>query len=226
MLCLFRRKAYNLFLKWFCGGGGAEPMRDSALCYWWLVWVTLVVDWLFLPQNEGPLVGTYKGLLRLCECKWGRDSTCRWWGHLNTTCYNRTRLNFLHWEVVGEQKTRSLAPSHPLAPSCSLVPSCPLAPSCDLTCPHALSPSCPLTPFDASIPMVGTYDWLFLPQNFGPIVGTYKGFLQLCECKWGGDSTCRWWGHLNTTCYNWTCLNFLHWEVVGNEKLEVLHPHT
>ena len=26
---------------------------------WWLVRVTLVVDWLFLPQNFGPVVGTF-----------------------------------------------------------------------------------------------------------------------------------------------------------------------
>ena len=28
-------------------------------------------------------------------------------------------------------------------------------------------------------------DWLFLPQNFGPMVGTYEGLLQLCECTLG-----------------------------------------
>ena len=38
-------------------------------------------------------------------------------------------------------------------------------------------------------------DWLFLPQNFGPVVGTYKGLLLFCECIWvvvlfagGGDT--------------------------------------
>ena len=29
---------------------------------WWLVRVTLVVDWLFLTQNFGQVVGTYEGL--------------------------------------------------------------------------------------------------------------------------------------------------------------------
>ena len=29
--------------------------------------VTLVVDWLFLPQNVGSVAGTYKGLLLLRE---------------------------------------------------------------------------------------------------------------------------------------------------------------
>ena len=60
----------------------------SGLIYWWLVRVTLVVDWLFLPQNFGPVVGTYQGLLQLCECTSGGGCFCRWWGHLNTLwCY-------------------------------------------------------------------------------------------------------------------------------------------
>ena len=40
-------------------------------------------------------------------------------------------------------------------------------------------------------------NWLFLPQNFGQVMGTYKGFLQLCECTLGGGSIFRWWGHYN-----------------------------
>ena len=32
-------------------------------------------------------------------------------------------------------------------------------------------------------------DWQFLPQNFGQVVGTYEGLLQLSECTWGDDST-------------------------------------
>ena len=58
--------------------------------------VTLVVDWQFLRQNFGQVVGTYEGLLLLCECRCGGDCTFRWWGHLNITCHNRTCLNFLH----------------------------------------------------------------------------------------------------------------------------------
>ena len=38
-----------------------------SLYFWWLVRVTLVVDWLFLPQNFGPVVGTYEDLLQLCD---------------------------------------------------------------------------------------------------------------------------------------------------------------
>ena len=94
----------------------------SCFLDWWPVRVTLVVDWLFLSQHFGPVVGTYEGLLRLCECKWGGDSTCRWWGHLKTTCHNQTCLNFMHWEVVRNKKTSLKR----LAPFCALVPSCPL----------------------------------------------------------------------------------------------------
>ena len=31
-------------------------------------------------------------------------------------------------------------------------------------------------------------EWLFLPQNFGLVVGTYEGLLPFCECTWGGGS--------------------------------------
>ena len=37
----------------------------------------------------------------------------------------------------------------------------------------------------------------FLPQNFGKVVRTHKWRLPLCECRWGGGSTWRWWGLLN-----------------------------
>ena len=58
--------------------------------HWWLVRVTLVVDWLFLPQNFGPMVGTYEGLLQICECTLGGGSIFRWWGHLTTIRGNQT----------------------------------------------------------------------------------------------------------------------------------------
>ena len=38
-------------------------------------------------------------------------------------------------------------------------------------------------------------DWLFLPPNFGPVVGTYKDLLWRCECTLGDGSIFRWWGH-------------------------------
>ena len=66
------------------------PRNQSETVHWWLVRVTLVVDWLFLPQNFGQVVGTYEGLLRLCECTLGGGSIFRWWGHLTTICTNRT----------------------------------------------------------------------------------------------------------------------------------------
>ena len=58
--------------------------------FWWLVRVTLVVDWLFLPQNFGPVMGTYEGLLQLCKCTLGDGSIFRWWGHLTTIGGNRS----------------------------------------------------------------------------------------------------------------------------------------
>ena len=57
---------------------------------WWFVRVTLVVNWLFLPQNFGPMVGTYEGLLQFCECIWDGGSICRWWRHLTTIGSNRS----------------------------------------------------------------------------------------------------------------------------------------
>ena len=56
--------------------------------FWWLVRVTLVVDWWILPQNFGPVVGTYEGLLWLCEWTLGGDFTSRWWGHISRICDN------------------------------------------------------------------------------------------------------------------------------------------
>ena len=47
-------------------------------------------------------------------------------------------------------------------------------------------------------------------QNFGDVVGTYKGYLPLSESRWGGDSTWRWWRHLITILCNQTHLNYLH----------------
>ena len=38
--------------------------------------------------------------------------------------------------------------------------------------------------------------------DFGPMVGTYKGLLWLCEWTLGGDFTSRWWGHISRICHN------------------------
>ena len=56
----------------------------TILYIWWLVRVTLVVDWQFFPQNFGQVVGTYEGFLLFCKCTWGGGSIFRWWRHLNT----------------------------------------------------------------------------------------------------------------------------------------------
>ena len=46
--------------------GGGLSCYNFCLHFWWLIRVTLVVDWWVLPQNFGPMVGTYEGLLWLC----------------------------------------------------------------------------------------------------------------------------------------------------------------
>ena len=86
--------------------------------FWWLIRVTLGVDWLFLPKTFGLVVGTYKGLLPLFECRWGSGSICRWWGHLTTACWNQAFL----FQVVGTFKTSIQYPSLPLCPVCSPSP--------------------------------------------------------------------------------------------------------
>ena len=88
-----------------------------------------MVDWQFLPQNFGQVVGTYEGLLWLSECTWGDDSTLRWWGHFNITLCNQTFL----FQVVG-----TLKPSIQYI----LLPFTPFAPS-----PPLHSPLLPFTPF-------------------------------------------------------------------------------
>ena len=44
---------------------------------WWFVRVTLVVDWLFLPQNFGLVVRTCEGILLFYEC-----TNMGWWFYL------------------------------------------------------------------------------------------------------------------------------------------------
>ena len=66
----------------------------------------------------------------------------------------------------------------------------------------------------------------FFPNNFGPMVGTREDHLLFCEFRWYDDSTWRWRGHLNTTCCNWSCFNFLWSRVVGIQKPSLDCPHT
>ena len=69
-------------------------------------------------------------------------------------------------------------------------------------------------------------DLVFLPQNFGLVVGTYQCHLQLCQCRWGGTCICWWWGHLNTTLCNRTYLNFLSPSMDGTQKPSLHYPRT
>ena len=146
------------------------------LARWWLVRVTLVVDWLFLPQNFGPMVGTYEGLLWLCEWTLDGDCTSRWWGHISTICHHQS---FFPQLVVGTLKpsiTFVLLPLLPLTPSCSLfLPShSPLAPLAPLSLPllpltpshfpcSLLPPLTPLTPLIPCCPLPPQRWWE--PQN-------------------------------------------------------------
>ena len=71
----------------------------------------------------------------------------------------------------------------------------------------------------------------FLPQKFGPMVGTYEGHLLFCECSFFVMVVHRsWWEHLNTTHCNQTYLKFLHSELMGTEKKTISDcpctPHT
>ena len=70
---------------------------DFSVTFWWLVRVTLVVDWWLLPQNFGPVVGTYEGLLQLCEWTLGGDSSSRWWGKTYTVSDHRTFYRHRWW---------------------------------------------------------------------------------------------------------------------------------
>ena len=115
-------------------------IRQCTFYFWWLVRVTLVVDWQFLPQNFGQVVGTYEDLLWLSECTWGNDSTLRWWGHLNITLCNQTF--FAPSVQLPSLPFASFTPFalHPslLPPLCSLHPLC--------------SPSPPFAPFTPPLP--------------------------------------------------------------------------
>ena len=71
--------------------------------------VTLVVDWWFLPQHFGDVVGTYEGHLLLSQGRWGGDSGWRWWGHLNTILHNQTCFELFALRGDGEQKNKLFA---------------------------------------------------------------------------------------------------------------------
>ena len=106
LICFNCNLHSNIIFKWlfpklWCNNTNCIHLP---ITYWWLVRVTLVVDWQFLFQNFGQVVETYEGHLLFCECIWGGDGTWRWWGHLNTTCHNGSCLNFLHWEAMGNEK--------------------------------------------------------------------------------------------------------------------------
>ena len=110
----FRWKSFYLFWTSIQTHNGCWKINAKAAQshFWWLVRVTLVVDWRFLPQNVGPAVGTYKGLLWLCEWTLGGTPT------LLPVCFPHSQLASL---------TPSLLPSLPACSPCSQL--APLTPS-------------------------------------------------------------------------------------------------
>ena len=57
------------------------------------VWAT----WAMGTGGMGLMVGTYEGLLRLCECIWDGGSIFRWWGHLTTIGGNQSFFSRRWW---------------------------------------------------------------------------------------------------------------------------------
>ena len=150
----------------------------------------LLVDWLFLPQNFGPMVGTYEGLLWLCECRWGGDCTSRWWGHLTTICGHQSI--FLP-QVVGILKPSMTFVSLPSPPAGSLCSSSSPAYSThpQLAPPHCSSlPLLPLAPREVvgTLKHSITYPLLPLASNSLPLLSLTPGSpLTPCPHTGGGD---------------------------------------
>ena len=89
-------------LLWLRGGWYASCIHTGGLSCWWF-------DLRVLPQNFGPMVGTYEGLLLLCECRWGGDHICMWWGPNHYLLSS----NFFDLEVVRTLKSSITCPSPP-----------------------------------------------------------------------------------------------------------------
>ena len=112
------------------------------------------------------------------------------------------------------------------APACSPVCSSSLPSSLQLTPTFPHSPLHPTGGGDpntymaiwsemeqaaSELEQAGSWDWAgselgagseLEQADFGPMVGTYKGLLRLCEWTLGGDFTSRWWGHISRICHN------------------------
>ena len=63
--------------------------------------VTVVVAFIFLPQNYGRWQGPMICTLSFYECRLSRGDTQRCWGYSNRTCCNPICLNFFHSEALG-----------------------------------------------------------------------------------------------------------------------------
>ena len=65
---------------------------------------------------------------------------------------------------------------------------------------------------------------MVLPKSFLHVVGTYEGRLPLSESSCGGDSTWRWWGHLNVILRNRTCFELFVTLSIRNDVTDKPSP--
>ena len=76
--------------------------------FWWLVRVTLVIAFEFLPQFFGRLWGPRNDTLPFYKCRFsggGGRGTMRWWGHSNPTLCKIICLNLFALTCGGDAKT-------------------------------------------------------------------------------------------------------------------------
>ena len=105
------------------------------------------------------------------------------------------------------QLAPQFAPAHSPVCSSSLSSSLPPSPIAPYT-PQVVGTPTHICPFGVRWSRLGV-SWSKLgagseleQADFGPVVGTYKGLLRLCEWTLGGDFTSRWWGHISRICHN------------------------
>ena len=118
-----------------CGPGGAfysyiwyvyfqsvTKLWKRAKCkldpFWWLVRVTLVVAFGFLPKNFGRWWGPMSSIFYFHNYRFSGGNTMMWWWHSNHTLCIRICLNVLHSQVAETKNFQALA----LVPSLASEP--------------------------------------------------------------------------------------------------------
>ena len=81
--------------------------HSSLSDFWWLVRVTLVVVFSFLPQNFARCHGLMNTILSLYTCRLSNEYTQRWWRHSNWPAIKLFALT-----SDGDDKTSRSYPSH------------------------------------------------------------------------------------------------------------------